>query len=252
MTATRGAQRGPDAAAPGGTLVFPLQLRRVQRMLVVRELADSLPGALALFGAGLAGLRGAATSTTDRVLGAAELASSAWMLLLLRRSVRELFGRRASEAGVAPAAALPALEEQHGDVEWSGVAGAAMLGVETWQHWHDTGRVQRPVVLLAVFTLFMATRGRLLIARAARARLGDRRPRLALSPEGIDYRGSRRRRFAARWDEVARVEHDAGAVTLALRDGRTFALRAREHVDGEALVAAVRAALPAVLPPSQR
>jgi hypothetical protein len=51
---------------------------------------------------------------------------------------------------------------------------------------------------------------------------------------------------------VARVEQDAAAVTLTLRDGHAFALRARDHVVGDALVAAVRAALPRLLPAALR
>ena len=252
MTATGGVRGAAPAAAERGTLVFPVELRRVRRATLARELSESVPAAMTLLGLGLAGLQAPAASAGDLALAAAEIASAAWMLFLLRGRVRGLLGRGRGGGVVAPLAALPPLEHQHGGIDWAGIAGAVMLGVEALHHWDQTGRVKRPVLLLAAFTLFLATGGRLLIARAASARFGDRRPRLALGAEGIVYRGSRRRRFEARWDEVARVEYDAAAVTFALRDGRTFVLRARDHVDGDALVLGVRAALPRVLPPALR
>jgi hypothetical protein len=251
MTVTGGVERGARGGPEHEALVFPILLRRVQRMFLVRDVSDSFPAAVTLFGAGALKLGDPSASAGQRVLAVAELASSAWMIFFVGRRVRAVVRRREA-THVAPAASLRDLAEEHGRVEWSGVAGAVMLGVGLWQHWTETGRVQRPVLLVALFTLFMATRGRLLIARAVQGRFGDRRPRLALSAEGIDYRATRRRRFSARWDEVARVEHDAAAVAFALHDGRTFALRARDHVDGAALVAAVRAALPELLPPTLR
>jgi len=72
--------------------------------------------------------------------------------------------------------------------------------------------------------------------------------RAGLSADGVEYRGSRRRRFAARWDDVARVEHDAERVRLTLRDGAVHELRAADHVEGHRLLAAVGAALPGYLP----
>ncbi len=243
----------PVACADDDRVVLPVQLRLVQRMLLVRELFESGPAATTLLLAGLSGLAVAGATTLDRTIAAVEIASAGWMLVLLQRGAREVLARtRATAApasdGDAGAYAVAPLEETLDGIEWSGVAGASMLAVEVWQHWHQTGRVQRPVLLLAVFTLWMATGGRRLIARVMRRRIADRRPRLSISRDGVDYRGSKRRRWVARWDDVERVEQDAESVRLTLGDGRVRELRARDHVDGHRLVIAARRALATLLP----
>jgi hypothetical protein len=222
--------------------------------MLLRELLESAPAAVTLLFAGADGLRAAGAGLADRAIAVAEIASSAWMLALLRREVRETLGsghdtEAEHHAGAAAPPTLPTLEEELGQVDWAGVAGAAMLGVEALQHWRQTHHVQRPVVLLALTTLYLATGGRLTLARVIRRRIGSRRPRLALSPEGIEYRGSRRRRFTAPWDDVARVEHDAERLRITLRDGGVRELLARDHVQGHRLMAAVGHALPDYLPP---
>jgi hypothetical protein len=242
---------GPAGAIGPAPIVFAVQLRRVQRALLVRELVESVPAAVTLIAAGVAGLRAAGAGAADRAIAVAEIASAGWMLHFLRRGVREVLGYRHAASAAPEGSSAPLLRPAHEEmahVEWAGVAGAAMLGVEVLQHWRETGRVQRPTLLVAAFTLYLALGGRRMIARVMRRRVERRRPRLALSTEGIDYRGSRRRRFTVQWDDVTRVEHDAERLRVTLRDGAVREVRAGDHVDGHRLLAAVGAALPAYLP----
>ncbi|HEU4628290.1 MAG TPA: hypothetical protein VFS08_01045, partial [Gemmatimonadaceae bacterium] len=63
MTTVRASEGRPDVGTGGGVgpppLAFAVQLRRVQRALLVRELAESVPAATTLIAAGVAGLRAA-------------------------------------------------------------------------------------------------------------------------------------------------------------------------------------------------
>jgi hypothetical protein len=234
----------PAGAPPGARIVLPVKLRRVQRLELVRSALEHGPAALTLLGAGLAGVR---RSGGDRLLGVVEVAACAWLLVMLLREARHVLAGDDPHAPLLPMAddALP--RELEG-VDWTGVASSTLIAVEVWHRWAATGHVVRPFVLSAAFTLAMAVGGRRLIARRVRPRLGRRTPHLALSAEGIEYRGSRRRRFDAAWADVAAADCTADAIHLRLRDGRDFTLRARDHVQGAALVAAVRDALPRFAP----
>ncbi|MDF1502043.1 hypothetical protein [Roseisolibacter sp. H3M3-2] len=232
------------AAPAGERIVLPVQLRRQQRVELLRGLLEHGPAAVTLLGAGLAGVgRGGSA----RVLGVVEVAASVWLLALLGRELRHVV--RADDDASAEALAPideTALPARLAGVDWLGVASAALLALEVWHRWAETGRIVRPFVLTAAFTLAMALGGRRLVARRVGA--ASRAPRLVLTPEGFDYRASRRKRFAAAWADVAAAESGPDAIQFRLRDGRDFALRARDHVRGAALVAAVRDALPRLAP----
>jgi hypothetical protein len=234
----------PAGAPAGERLVLPVKLRRMQRVELLRGTAEHGPAALTLLGAGLAGVR---RTGADRLLGFVEVAASAWLLAMLLREARHALAGDDPQATLAPVDedALPAALE---GVDGTGVASATLIAVEIWHRWAATGHVVRPFVLSAVFTLAMALGGRRFVARRVRPRLGRRMPRLVLSADGIDYRASPRRHFAAAWADVASAEATPDAIHLRLRDGRDFTLRARDHVQGAALVAAIRDALPRLAP----
>lgn len=222
-----------DARAVAPAIELPVMLRRRQRAELARDVVDSGPAIAALLVAGAAGLRGGAHTVADRALALAEIGGSAWLLVLLLREARRAFG-----------AARPAADGDAGaghEIEWRGVAAAALLLVEVWQHWHQRGRVHGPFLLAAAVTLFISLGGRRVIRRHSPLR--HRRPRLVVSADGIEYRASVLRRFDARWDQIARVEHAPDAVRVALHDGRTLDVRARDHVDGDRLVDGLRQAL---------
>ena len=68
-----------------------------------------------------------------------------------------------------------------------------MLSVEAWSHWYETGRVQRPTLLLA---LTMVALG-LLHGRMATA--GRRRRVVRIGSDGVWIGERFFRRFAATW-----------------------------------------------------
>ena len=192
MTAPGGTSRGDASPVPGAAgepahdaVVLPVQLRAVQRMLLVRELVESVPAAATLLMAGFAAIGAPGASAVRRSIAAAEIAASVWLLVLLRHGVRAALRRTDAAADDAPLE-LREPEDAVPPVEWAGVAGAVMLGVGQLQRWQDTGRVQRPVLLVAVVTLSLALGGRRGIARVMRRRIAARRPRLVLSADGVD------------------------------------------------------------------
>ena len=233
---------GP-AVAPAARLVLPVKLRRVQRLELLRALLEHGLAAGTLLAAGVQGLAGRGT---DRALAVAEVAGSSWLLLLVARHARHVL-RRSPEGDEPPLAPVAddELPPEMAGVDWTGVAASLLIGLELWHRWARTGHVVRPFVLSALVTLVLAIGGRRFVARRVRPRLGRLQPRLVLTADGFDYRGSRRRQLAARWADVAQVvESTPELVHLRLRDGRDFTLRARDHVQGRGLVAALRDAMP--------
>jgi hypothetical protein len=235
-------------AAPG-VVEIPVRLVRRHRAQAASAGRPDGPAAATLVAAGAAGL-GAPRGTADLVLAVVELAVGAWVLRLAARGLWEAFRR----GGAPPSDAAPDAADGDRDggapapsatrparVRWEGVAAGALALVEVWHHWHTTGRVRRPTLVVGLFALVMAVGGTAALER----RMAGRRPRLRVSREGLLYRASvrRRDRFEARWDDVARVEHAPGALRVVLRDGREWTLCAGAHVGGAALVAAAARAV---------
>jgi hypothetical protein len=232
--------------AAGAPVELPVRLARQHRARVLTAAVQDGPAVAALLVAGAAGLR-APRGGGDLLLALVELAVGAWVLRYLARAAVSLFPRGGAEASDA-AAATGAPAPGQGDaprVRWEGVAVGTMALVEVWHRWLTTGHVARPTLLVGVLTLALALGG----ARVVQRRTAHLRPRLVVSAAGLFYRGSRRRRFEARWDDVARVEQASGALRLVLRDGREWTLRAGEHLEGSALVAGAAAAVRANAPP---
>lgn len=223
---------------------IPVRLVRQQRARFASAALQDVPAAIAILVAGVAGVR-APRGATDLALAVAELAVAAWVLLFTVRGAAEAFGRGgtpATEGAADDALAPPATARPR--VRWEGVAAGALALVEVWHHWHTTGRINRPTLTVGVSALVLALGG----AAAIERRTAHRRPRLLVSREGLHYRGSRRLRFEARWDEVARLEEAPGLLRVVRHDGREWTLRARAHVDGATLVAAACRAVRAHAP----
>ena len=241
------------AADVPGAGPAPVVLRavpwRVRRGQVIGSFVQDVPVVAALLGAGVTGLaRRGAGGWADLTLAVAEVAVSVWLLASTMRELRHVLrgGRGGQDGGHHGRAAQPTAPAA--GVDWPLLAGAALALVEVWQHWHATGRVKRPTLVLGVGYVLLALGGRAAIAR----RMRRRGPRLEVSGAGVRYRGSPRHRFRAAWPDVVSVEHAPDALRLTLHDGRSWTLYAREHEGGDALVAAAREAVAAHAPPSVR
>jgi hypothetical protein len=228
-------EAGLETLGAPAAVELPVRLARQHRGQAASAALQDGPVAAALVAAAVATLR-APRGAADLALAVVEVVVGGWVLALVARGVAEAFGRRHRAAPAAPIAAAPIAR-----VRWEGVAAGALALVEVWHHWHTTGRIRRPTVLVGVFALCMALGG----AAAIERRASWRRRGLVVSGAGIRYRGSilPRDRFEARWDEVARVEAAPDALRVVLRDGGAWTLRARAHLDGEALVLAAAQAV---------
>jgi hypothetical protein len=104
----------------------------------------------------------------------------------------------------------------HG-IDWVDLLIGAMLGVEVWAHWHETGHIKRPTVLTAAGIFVIG----LLHGRIA-ARAG-RRLALKIDDTGLAVGGRPFRNFTATWDELAAVEIEPARARLIRKDGKVRA-----------------------------
>jgi hypothetical protein len=123
----------------------------------------------------------------------------------------------------------------HG-IDWVDLFLGAMLAVEVWAHWHESGHVKRPTVLLAVAMVVIG----LLHGRIAA--FGARRNALRIDDTGVDVGGKPFRRFKASWDQLEAAEIDTEQARLVRRDGKTRTIDLRDLRNA----ADVRAALEGV------
>ena len=225
-----------DGAAGGGTHIAAVPKRHV-RARFLAELQQHVPAVLTVVTAGVTGLR-SGHGGWELALSLAQLGVGAWVAGTVVAQGRHL---RGLHRGTHPADAGP------NGVEWSGLAAAALGYVEVWDHAVRRGHftLVSPYMLGATTTLVLALGGR----RWIRARMRRRGPHLHVSPEGVTYRSAPFRRWTAAWDEVAAVAHAPGTLTLRLRDGRERVLRAADHLQGDALLAAASDAVAAYAPP---
>lgn len=133
----------------------------------------------------------------------------------------------------------------HHGIGWVDVFAAVVTAVEAW-HLHHQGKHGLPIAYGLVAAILLG----LGLAHPRLARLR----RLIVSPEGFDVRMSPWRRVRAAWADVAAVEADGAAVSVAMHDGRShrFDFTDADHreVVVEAFVRAASEALPATAPAS--
>ena len=137
-------------------------------------------------------------------LGAAEVAAGGLVIGAFVRHARAM--RRGGEISHAA-------HHAHG-VDWVDLLIGAMLAVEVWAHWHETGHVKRPIVVLAIVMIAIG----LLHGRIAA--LAQRRNGLRVGDDGVSVGGKFFTRFTATWAELAAVEIEPRRARLVRRDGR--------------------------------
>jgi hypothetical protein len=143
------------------------------------------------------------------LLAAAEVAVSVLVTGAFLRQVRAARSTRAVDGHEGHAS--------HG-IDWVDVLIGAMLGVEVWAHWHETGHIKRPTVLTAVGIFAVGLLHGQIAARAGRRQV------MTIDDGGIAIAGRPFQHFKATWDELAAVEIEPATARLVRRDGkvRTF------------------------------
>jgi len=176
-----------------------LHSRRRERALLAQKIQHAAPAFVLLFD-GLQGLKAHAEWLSLAVAGA-EILTSVLVLGSVARSMRN--NLRAADTAV----------HHHQGVDWIDLFLSAMLATEVLAHWHETGHIRRPTLLLAVTMLALGL---------SHGRLGARQLRrrgLLVTDDGISVGGRFFTRFTARWNEIARIQIDDAQATIVKTDG---------------------------------
>jgi hypothetical protein len=206
-------------------VVIELQSRRKDRAALVQKL-QHVVAAVALLFAGLQTLM-AGEAGVGRAIAAAEIVTAALIVGAFARKVRALrHDAHAQPQGHA-----------HG-VDWVDLFVSAMLAVEVWEHWHATGHIRRPTVLLSATMLaFGLLHGRIMAA-------AQRRSALRITDAGVKVRFSKLRSFSASWPEIAGIDVSDTRARVVLKSGRTREINLSDLHNAAEVRAAFRAAVP--------
>jgi hypothetical protein len=188
-------------------LPVPLISKRREVGLILQKVQHVAPAAALL-------VQGASRLTHEGhgwslLLGIAELGTS---LLVIGAFARQIRAARTRAPAAHDEGAGHGGDAHHG-VDWVDLFLGAMLGVEVWAHWHETGHVKRPTVLLAAAMFAIG----LLHGRIAA--FGQRRRGLWIDDDGLRLSGRPFRRFTARWTELAAIDLTPAEARLVRRDG---------------------------------
>lgn len=199
---------------------MPLVSRRRERVQLFQKIQHAVPAPV-LFGDGIQRLTGHA-ALWSAVLGVAEVATSAIVIVMLFRAVRQ--------QRTAPADA-----HHHHGVDWIDIVLGAMVLVEVLVHYHETGHIRRPTLLLGATMIVLGLTHGWLLRRIARRRA------LRVSDDGISIGQRFFRRFSVRWPEIAEIHVSAARAYVIARDGREH----RFDLDDLTAAADIRRALEA-------
>jgi hypothetical protein len=216
---------------------IPLQSKRRDLALTLQKVQHVLP-ALPLLFHGIERL-GHGAHGASLALGVGEVAISALVLGAFVRHLRALrtagaHGGHGSSHGAA-----------HG-IDWVDLLIGAMLAIEVWAHWHETGHIKRPIALTAVVMVILGlTHGRIMAGAA-------RRQALKIDDDGLRI-GKPFRRFQAAWDELVAVDIEPDRARLARKDGKAYVVDFRDlrnAADVRAALEGARLRLPAPVEPT--
>ena len=191
-------------------LVVPLRSRRRDLAQLLQKLQHVVPAAPLLF-QGISRLQHEPHGWS-LLLAAGEVGISVLVVGTFIRTVRA--ARRTHDADHGDGHA------SHG-VDWVDLLIGAMLGVEVWAHWYESGHIKRPTVVMAVGIFAVGLLHGKIAAR------GGRRLALKIDDAGIVVGGPPFRNFTATWDQLAAVEIEPEKARLVRKDGkaRTFNFR---------------------------
>ena len=206
---------------PVAEQIIPLQSKKRDLALTLQKLQHVVP-ALPLLGHGLERLGHGAHLDASLALGVAEVVVSSLVLVAFVRHLRTLRGGGHADHGEHAA---------HG-IDWVDLLIGVMVATEVWAHWHETGHIKRPYVVLAVGMITLAFLHPWIAGGAAR------RQALKIDEEGLQI-GRPFRRFRATWAELAAVDIEPDLARLTRQDGTRFEVNFRDLRNA----AEVRAAL---------
>ena len=214
-----------------------LHSRRQKRASAVQKLQHLVP-AVILLGAGWSALRAEHATGAESAIALFEVVSGALFLFATARVVRNAARRHPSapahQHAHAPAHAPdPSHAHAPHGIDWTDVFAAAVVFAETVEHYHRTGHIVRPNVLMIVVLLAMAVfHGRIV-------RFSQRRRALRISDEGIRIGGRPfRRGIHAPWSAIRAIDVADRFASIALKDGLTKLIDFRDlENDGPVRVA---------------
>jgi hypothetical protein len=182
-------------------LTVPLISKRVERAQFVQKLQHGLPSLFLLL-KGLGRLFDEPHGW-ELVIGLAEVTASVLVIAAFSRGARAM---RHHEVTASSA---------HHSVDWIDLFLGLMLVIEAWSHWHETGHVQRPTLLLAVVMVALGLNHGRLKAFAGRHRA------IKIDDVGLSVGKKFFRRFRASWTELAGIDIGRGSARIVRKDGRT-------------------------------
>lgn len=177
-------------------IVFLLSKRREHAQLL-QQLQHVVP-ALPLLSQGAARLAHEG-HRWSLVLGAAEVGVSALVLVAFVRTLRARFRSSNADGHGEGHSSGHAGHAAHG-VDWVDLFLGAMLLIEVWAHWFESGHIKRPTVLLAVVMVAVG------LLHGKVAALGNRRRALRIGDQGISVGNKFGSRFTLNWDEIASID----------------------------------------------
>ena len=184
-------------------LVVPLRSRRRDLAQLLQKLQHVVPAAPLLF-QGISRLQHEPHGWS-LLLAAGEVGVSVLVVGAFLRTVRT--ARRTHDADHGDAHA------SHG-VDWVDLLIGAMLGVEVWAHWYESGHIKRPTVVMAVGIFVIGLLHGKIAARASR------RQALKIDDAGLAIGGRPFQNFTATWDELAAVDIEPERARLVRTDGK--------------------------------
>lgn len=182
-------------------MIVPLRSKRRERAQLAQKFQHLGP-AIVLFGSGFQLLRQEPHGAALGIAGM-EIVSSVLLLATMGRAVRSAF--RPVDAAASPHA--------HHGVAWIEIFTAAVLLAEAWEHYHATGRIKRPTVLLALMLLVVGWLHPKIAARAQRRRT------LRVEDDAL-YVGTKFGSIRANWDQVSSIDVGERYGTITLKNGR--------------------------------
>ncbi len=180
-------------------IAVPLRSRRREPVLIIQKLQHVLPTPV-LIRDGLTRLGGEA-SGWRLVLAGAEIVTGALVIGSFLLAARRAFARK------------PDAHARH-RVDWVDLFLGLMLAVEVFVHHEETGRIQRPAVLLsATMIVFGLMHGWMQqrVLHHFTLRVDDR---------GVTAGAKFFRTFTARWQEIADIAVGDANARILTRDGR--------------------------------
>jgi len=172
-------------------------------MLVLQKLEHAVPSVVLL----VDGFRRFAAEPTPLSIGLAiaEVATSALVLRAFAVAARHAFKHDAGS-------------HVHHGPDWLDIFMGAMVLTEVFVHYHETGHITRPKLMLASSLVFIG------ILHGKQESFVHRRRSLTVDDTGVRARVRLTKRLNASWDDIERIDVGPRYLTIATRAGRELTI----------------------------